>query len=383
MIWSSTSTRVYFFAVLYVCFSSAACIADDPTRLVLKGSVATAAFTLQGGGLVEFRLNESSVNPVNWEVAQNSPPNKAEQPRPQGHFLCLDRWGAPSKSELAKGIPFHGEAPHVSWQIKQLPTTNSNQMSAVMTCALPLAGIEVERNIVLETNSTAIVVIENVKNISRLGRLYNMVQHPTIAPPFLDDSTVVNSNAEFGFSQQGHIPDSKQEAHRWPQMRLGDEVADLSHFSAASLTGTSTEANSDVSSFVFADDVKFGWVTAMHSKSRLLLGYYWRTADYPWLNIWRFRKGNSVLARGLEFGTTGYHQPFPILLKQHKILGRGLYEYLDADETHARSYVAFVAPIPEDLHGVESISHSDGNIHVHYDGKREVRIPLSKLPWDN
>lgn len=354
--------------------------AEDTDRLVLRGSTAMATFTLSGGGFIEFRMNDKSLNPLNWEVSSDSRPGNPVSPRPQGHFLCLDRWGAPSKAELAKGIPFHGEAPHVRWQIKEALSNRVGQLNAAMTCALPLAGIEVERKIELEANSAVLVVSESVKNVGSLGRIYNVVQHPTIAPPFLNESTIVNSNASFGFSQDGPIPRSNQEAVQWPHMRIGDQVADLSQFRGDSQNGT--EARSDVSSFVFADDVKIGWVTAFDRKSRLLLGYCWQTSDYPWLNIWRFRKGASVLARGLEFGTTGYHQPFPILVKQHRILDRRLYEHIDADETQSRSYIAFLANTPEDFRGVLLVSHADGAIQIQDEEKRVIRVALSKLPWD-
>ncbi len=359
--------------------ASTLCLAEDADRVILQGREATASFALAGGGLIELRLNGNSINPLNWEVAQDRQQNKTEKPHPQGHFLCLDRWGAPSKAELAKGIPFHGEAPYRKWKIKQAPTLADGQMHTSMTCELPLAGLEVERQVVLDTNSTAMVVSETVKNVGRLGRLYNMVQHPSIAPPFLDDTTIVNSNASAGFSQQGPIPDLDRDANRWPNMRIGGAVEDLRYFRGNAAGGTDGE--SDVSSFVFASDQKLGWVTAVHSKSRLLLGYLWSTADYPWLNIWRFRKGNSVLARGLEFGTTGYHQPFPVLVKQHKILDRQLYAYLDAEESHARSYIAFVAAVPEDFRDVTKLTYADGNIVVHEYNNRLIRIPLTKLPW--
>ena len=41
----------------------------------------------------------------------------------------------------------------------------------------------------------SIMVTEDVKNDNKLGRVYNMVQHATIGPPFLDENTLVDSNA--------------------------------------------------------------------------------------------------------------------------------------------------------------------------------------------
>ena len=46
-------------------------------------------------------------------------------------------------------------------------------------------------------------------------------------------------------------------------------------------------------------------------------------------------------ARGLEFGTTGLHQPYSILVAKGRIFDRPLFEYLDAGQTVARSYAAY------------------------------------------
>lgn len=363
--------------ILLISVSALRSLAEDLQQLSLRGDVATASFSTNGGGLVEFRLNENSINPLNWEVSQDvkEKSSAANDPKPQGHFLCLDRWGAPSVAEAAKGIPFHGEASHVEWQIKRPAAVREGRIDAVMACELPLAGMQVERHVSLETTSSVLVVTEKVTNIGRMGRLYNMVQHPSIAPPFLDDSTIVDSNAQQGFSQQGPIPDSRQSANNWPQMKFDSELADLRRFEGGRVDG------SDVSSFVFADEARYGWVTAGNPGLKLLLGYIWQTEDYPWLNIWRFRQKNQVAARGLEFGTTGYHQPFPILVKQHQILDRRLYEYLDLDETHQRSFLAFVSPIPDDFAGVANVSLADGKILISDKQATVIQVPISSVPW--
>lgn len=40
-----------------------------------------------------------------------------------------------------------------------------------------------------------------VKNINQLGRIFNMVQHPSIAAPFLSAETRVDCNGKRGFTQ--------------------------------------------------------------------------------------------------------------------------------------------------------------------------------------
>ncbi len=370
---------------LSFCTSSSAQVGIEShvDKLSYRGEMSTVVFSAAGGGLIDFRLNaNSSPNPLNWDSAPLE--NDNSKPRPRGHFLCLDRWGAPSKSEQAKEMPFHGEASQVQWTVSVLDNVADTRGSRTistgkMTCALPIAGLRVERTIRFQSNSPVCVVTETVSNQGRLGRVYNMVQHPSIAPPFLDDSTIVDSNASHGFSQSGPVPESTTAADRWPKMKFADEEADLRYFRDSGKDG------SDVSSFVFVDDDKLGWVTACNPARGMLLGYLWTTADYPWLNIWRYRQQSKVVARGLEFGTTGYHQPYAVLIKQHQILNRNLYEYIDADEAQERSYVAFVAQIPADFSGVKAVDYLGEQIQITESSAtnpRVIKLPLGDDSWE-
>ncbi|GIS63485.1 MAG: hypothetical protein CM1200mP2_57100 [Planctomycetaceae bacterium] len=88
-----------------------------------------------------------------------------------------------------------------------------------MECRLPLAGLSVVRKITLARNSGVALISETVVNDRKLGRIYNMVQHPSIAAPFLDDSTLVDSNATRGvFPRKAKCPPvagSRACGHRW------------------------------------------------------------------------------------------------------------------------------------------------------------------------
>jgi len=103
------------------------------------------------------------------------------------HFLCLDRWGPPSEAERLNGMFFHGEATRVRWR---------ELGASAMGATLPMAGLEVRRTVRLSQAAAVFHVSETVTNRNKLGRIYNMVQHATIGPPFLDETTVVDSNAQ-------------------------------------------------------------------------------------------------------------------------------------------------------------------------------------------
>jgi hypothetical protein len=305
--------------------------AQNRPLLRLSSTQATAAFDLLGGGLVEFRLTPSDgaqVNPLTWESAGG-----ASEARARGHFLCMDRWGQPSEAEQKNGMPFHGEASRVEW--KRLAAHASGEG---MEALLPMAQLHIERRASL--SGATLTVVERVTNRAKLGRMYNMVQHPSIAPPFLDEETVVDANCGQGFAQAA------------PDVLLPG--------GARSVRNLKDNHEPNVTSFAVREAT--GWVTALSPKHRLVLGYLWSSAQYPWLNLWRHAQNGKPAARGLEFGTTGLHQPFPELAKRGRMLDLPLFAYIDAGETQERRYTAFLAAAPQNASGVSAAELSGGSV---------------------
>ncbi len=364
------SQRFRILMLLVCCMAT--CQATAQEHLVLETGMSRVTVASSGGGLIEFRLRDHALNPLNWRVTPDlEPPVASGKPYLQGHFLCLDRWGPPTEAEQKRGMPFHGEAPRVVWQIQDKPVQRDGSMVATMGCRLPLAGFKVQR--ALSLGASALLVKEQVTNVNPRGRIYNWVQHPSIAPPFLANETMVDSNAQRGFLQDNPVPTDPQKASKWPAVRINRQQVNLRRFV------NDGDDGHDVSSFVFADTTTLGWVTASNPQAGLLIGYVWKTSDYPWLNIWRYRHEGKVAARGLEFGTTGYHQPFPALVREQSILGRALFEYIDTGETIKKSYVVFVTKLPANFLGVARLEYQDEEIQIlerGNDGPRHLSVAV-------
>jgi hypothetical protein len=305
-------------------------LAAGPPVLTIQSAEATVGFDLRGGSLVDFRLQGSAVNPFTW--VQNVAPGVEPL---RGHFVCLDRWGAPSEAEIARGVPYHGEAPRVLWK-----ATGARSMAV----ELPMAKLRVERDV--ELVGAVLTVRERVTNLQAMGRIYNMVQHPTIAPPFLDERSFVDANAGLGFAQS--TPD--QAPVRWPEMH------------ASNLRFLTKDPLPNVVSYVVEGET--GWVTAASPTAGLVVGYLWKTSEYPWLNLWRDVAKGRPVARGLEFGSTGLHQPYPELVRRGRMLGRPLLAYLDGGETVERSYTLFLRPLSAGWTQIRSVRASAGRIDL-------------------
>jgi hypothetical protein len=322
---------------------------DNRPSLVLETKSAKLVVDLGGGSIRDFHLAGHRLNPLTWD-SKGDPAS----PRPMGHFVCLDRWGQPSAAELRNGMPFHGEASRVVWKVATQPAMKGDKLFAEMTASLPMAGLEVTRRIRLSSDSPFFVVTERVTNGNKLGRIYNMVQHPSIAPPFLDEKTLVDANARTGLMQSSPMPNPEQPKVEWPQALNKGQPVDLRQLTS--------DPDPNVVSYTIDDE--HGWVTASSISGGLLIGYIWKTSEYPWLNIWRDVQNGRPAARGLEFGTTGLHQPFPVLVKKGKIFDRSLYTYLDAGQTEARSYACFLFRIPQDYKGVARVTYANGRLQL-------------------
>ena len=125
---------------------------------------------------------------------------------------------------------------------------------------------------------------------------------------------------------------------------------------------------------------EYGWATASSPNSKLLIGYLWKVEEYPWVNMWRNVRNGKPHARGLEFGTTGLHQPGPVLVEKGKIFDRHLFRFIDADETQDFSYACFLAEIPESWAGTKDVSYDGKVISIQETGEGGERIAIEVGP---
>lgn len=342
--------------------------ANERSSIVLEGSAAELVLDLNGGSIGDFHLKDLPLNPLRWATPE--PGDKSN--RAFGHFLCLDRWGAPSEAEGARGMPYHGEASHVGWRTAEAPHSKDGFIESLMEAKLPLAGLSVRRRVRLSVTQALFVVREDVTNDNPLGRIYNIVQHPTIGPPFLDSNTLVDCNGRKGFAQGNPMPHPEEPSFYWPAA-LNQEGVQVN------LRRLTSDPNPNVVSYIIED--RHGWVTAANPARGLLIGYLWKTAEYPWVSLWRDVRQGQPSARGLEFGSTGLHQPFPILAKVGSIWNRPVFEHVDAGETVAKSYAAFLLKIPADFIGVQSLTVASGRLVIREragKGDREFVIPTTE-----
>lgn len=335
--------------------------------VTMEGSNAVVAVDLGGGSIVDFHLKDQGLNPLTW----NFPERGDHKPRHMGHFICLGRWGPGTKTETANGMPYHGEASHVVWKVAAPPVRKAGKISTELSADLPMGGLRIHRTLRLDETEAVLTVTEAVTNVNKLGRIYNFVQHGTVGPPFLDESVMVDTKVKKGIFQFGNVPNPEEPVIYWPRAVQRGRLVDFRR-----LTGKDAPS---VISFIFNENAEYGWCTLSNAGKGLMLGYVWKTADYPWLNMWFDVRDGKPAARGIEFGTTGLHQPVPVQVAQGKIFDTQLYEYLDAGETREKSYTAFLVKIPSDYRGVSDVVFSPGMLTLKEygdDSSRDINVGL-------
>jgi hypothetical protein len=335
-------------------------------KIVLENTLSFLSVDLFGGAFTNFHLKDAdNINPLSFAFTKEQMPENNKSGAPyQGHFLCLGRWGLPSEGEIKAGVPNHGEFANILWTKKE----NSDD-KLFMEATANKEGLHVERKIQLDKNHPVFAVKESVTNLQPLGRLYNMVQHPTLAAPFLDESTIIDCNATIGFDETFY-KEATQKNFQWSKVE-NDEGKKLD------LRNPQLNYNS-VFSFIVNKESEHGWITAYSPKYYLLFGYVWRRDDYPWIHLWQHWEGDRIKYRGIEFGTAGIHQPFKEIIETAPILfGEKTFAYIDAREAISKNYFSFIYKLNDEFFGVDDVAILNDAIQTTLKENQTVNINVS------
>ncbi len=384
---------------------------SSPTSHIISIGNETASLSvdLYGGGITDFHLQDGGINPLTFKFApKNMPEHNRSGASYRGHFICLGRWGPPTAGEIKAGIPDHGQAANMIWTHNDIHSKQSPPPSCAVASAkahrapvchpetdkagaaagvcssastyqeiqinvlTPLEGLKIERTIQLDKHSAVFKVDEHITNINPLSRLYNMVQHPTIAKPFLTKSTVVNCNADIGFN---YLMSAKPSDHaaKWPYGAIEN--------GGKMNVSKPDKPYSSVFSYTIKKGDEFGWITAYTPEFNLLFGYVWRRKTYPWISLWQDFDGGQIRYRGLEFGTTGMHKPYKQIIEEgnHEVFGERSYLLIDAGETQQKSYIGFMLKTPGEFSEMSDVSFANDQISIKEENGNVFNIKTTLL----
>ncbi len=320
-------------------------IENDSVRLTM---------TAEGGHIAEILHKASGVSPLwipPWPSIEPSTYSLETHPEYgadaeskllaglMGHNLCLDLWGSPSPEEAAAGMTVHGEASILPYDI----SINGHELAA--KCFLPAAQLQFERRVRLE--GERVYVAETVENVSMLDRPIAWTEHVTLGPPFLEKGvTQFRAPGAKARSLDGRDFD-------WPlKPRPDGGVEDLRMFTSAAASG-------GFDTVLMNPHQDRAFFLAFSPASRLLLGYVWRRADFPWLGIWEENHNREhppwnrrTLTRGMEFSASPFPESRRQMIDRKSLFGEQGYRWIPAKTKAQVEYHAFIttaASIPEGL----------------------------------
>jgi hypothetical protein len=334
---------------------------NEADTVVLDNGTMRMVINRHGGAVSSCTLAANPLNPFSWK-AKRWPGNPSLK---EGLFLCFDRVGKPSASDLERGIPFHGEAAGVPWTVLEQATLKSGGQRLLMQCSLPLAGMTLTREYHLFSGSSACRITDRIRNDNPFRKSYNVLQHPSLAAPFLDRSVIVDCNASKGFINVKTAHEIPGPAIRWPEVEYGSAAVNLRRM---------TDGEDLVANYVCGDGVESGWGTVSNPSQGLLAGCLWPTRDYPWIRIWREWDGETPKALGIEFGTTPLGIPLEEIEQVGSLLGRPVIEALDTGAGTEKSFYLFLAEIPEDYAGTGSIMLEEDALRIQERGTGKLRL---------
>ena len=106
-----------------------------------------------------------------------------------------------------------------------------------------------------------------------------------------------------------------------------------------------------------------------------MLGYLFRTSEFPWLQTWESYPSDRLMARGLEFGTQAFDLPRREVVTQGRMFGELLYRWLPARSTIKAGYLMFWTRTPEGFQGVNEAVWQDGVLRLRDKGSgQEIEL---------
>jgi len=282
-----------------------------------------------------------------------------------GHFVCVDGFGSPSNEEKAAGLPFHGEAHTETFAVHSARQGSSTVVT--LTAKLPITQETFTRTFRIIDGENIIHVESDLESLLGFDRPINWAEHATIGSPFLEPGvTVVDVSGSRSHTRPYTSVDGEDVQRRlksdqgfqWPVAPgLNGTTVDLRqtplnpHFldHAATLTDPNRELE---------------WVTAINPNKRLILGYVFRRADYPWVQYWGFYPPTQKMARGMEFSTQPFDLPRREVVTTGTMFDTPLYRWLPAKSRLKTRFLLFYARVPDGFTKVDNVKVENGQILV-------------------
>lgn len=297
----------------------------------------------------------------------------------RGHFVCVDGFGPASAEERAAGLPMHGEAATLPWELKSYQKKGGGT-TASFSVTLPLAQEILTRTFRLVDGENVIWVDSELQNLLSFDRPVFWGEHATISAPFLEPGKVVVDMPVHKAKTKAHQaqpnPTRQLQSYvdfNWPMAPMLD--GQLFDVRSAPMKPNTT----DHTTSLLDPSRKVVFATALHLEKRLLIGWVFRRDEFPWVQTWLSYPGPNRMTRGLEFAT----QPFDLsradVLRNGPLFETSVFRLLPAKSKIASSFLMFYTRVPDGFQKVDDVRLEGGTLTIEDRGAgRTVKLAASR-----
>lgn len=324
-----------------------------PVRIVANDKI-TLAVRSVGGAMVQLFMNDD--------------PDKLNPLEGLGHFVCVDGFGPVSSEERAAGLPGHGEAHRVPWEMTA-SEKNDGTLTVTFSAALPIVQETFRRTLRLVDGENVIYVESELESLLGFDRPVNWGEHFTIGGSFLEqgktvtDMSATRSMTRSYASEAVDPPDNHNLADFkefvWPMApTVSGKPIDMRAAPVISPVMDQTTSLMDPAR-------RLVFVTALHPEKKRLIGYVFRREEYPWLQIWDSYPGSSRRSyRGMEFATQPYDLTRREVIQTNMMFDTPTYRWLPAKSKIASSFLLFYTRTEEGFTKVDDVVLEGGSITI-------------------
>jgi hypothetical protein len=343
--------------------------------IVLSNGTLTLSVVPEGGAMASVTLadDQAKINPL-WNPYWIAREAKLDRPTNyyRGHFVCVDGFGPASSEERDAGLTMHGEAYTRPWELKSF-TTGSGSTSATFAVSLPLVHETFTRTYRMVDGENIVWVESELESLLGFDRPVFWGEHATLSAPFLEPGKVAVD-----------LPVVKGRTKAYPVQaaatRRLQSYADFTWPLAPTVDGGTFDARTapmqpgttDHFTSLIDPGRTTAFVTALHAERRLLIGWVFKRADFPWVQTWLSHPGPNRMARGLEFATQPYDLPRAEVLRQGPLFDTPVFRILPAKSTITANFLMFYTPIPDGFLKVDDVQLRDGRLVIEDRGNRKT-----------
>lgn len=316
-----------------------------------------------GGAIASFTLDsdENRTNLV-WDPARFAPEAFGAS---KGHFLCVDGFGPVTAAERSAGLPDHGEANQLPWEVSR-----SSASSATFRVRLPLVQETLTRTLSMATNERVVLVETELESELAFDRVILWAEHATIGAPFLAlGNTVVDQSAKKCRTKSYDDPGPSRFPggvdFEWPvlpghgDLRVSPSRDGMyEHIGCLMDTGREDE-----------------FITALNRETHLLIGYLFSRRDFPWVQHWMHYPENGAYAWGLEFGMQPYDMTKAEVVALSPMFETPTFRWLPAKSKLSTRFLMFATQVPPGFDGVADVRLENGRLVIE-DASRSRRLEL-------